>query len=76
MFESSQKHTGTRYTMTVTLLLMAFVASPGALFVASPFGYPGMVTALLFSAMCSGLAWNQWKKHSELTIPSLILRQK
>jgi hypothetical protein len=76
MFESTQKNTGTEYTATVTLLLMAFVASPGALFVSSPFGYPSLILALIFSATCSALAWNQWKRHSAMTIPSLSLRQK
>ncbi len=62
--------------MTVTLLVMALVASPAVLFASKPFDYPSVLAALTFSAICIALAWNQWTKHSDLTIPSILPRRK
>jgi hypothetical protein len=66
-----QKPTGTQYTMTVALLVAAFVFSPAALLVSRPNGYGFLSLALIFSSLCVILAWINWKRNSELTIPSI-----
>jgi hypothetical protein len=71
MFESNQKSTGTGYTTTVALLAMAFIFSPALLFISRPFGYGAVSAALACSALCAGWAWVNWKKSSQLTIPSI-----
>lgn len=71
MFASHQKYTGTQYTMTIALLLMAFVFSPVVLLVSRPVEYLSVSLAIVCSALCAGFAWINWKKHSELTIPSI-----
>jgi hypothetical protein len=71
MFSPYKKSTGTQYTATFALLLLALVASPLALFLSRPFGYASVVAALAFTILCSGLAWLQWTGHSDLTIPSI-----
>ena len=71
MFDSQQKSTGTRYSMTVALLVGALIFSPAALIVAGSSGYVGGSLALACSALCVALAWINWKRRSELTIPSI-----
>lgn len=71
MSESSQKYTGTQYTGTVAFLIMALIGPSAALFVSWPL-WSGLFTGLAFSGLCVGLAWAQWKWHSELTIPSIM----
>jgi len=71
MFDAHQKHTGTRYTMTVALLVIAFIFSPAVLYMSSPFGYASLALALACSVLCIALAGLHWKKFSQLTIPSL-----
>ena len=72
MFDSYQKYSGTSYTTPVALLTLALLASPAALFVSRPAGFVSMLTAITFSIVCIGLAWIQWKRHSELSVPSLV----
>ena len=76
MFIDHQKYSGTKYTMTVALLIVALVASPAALFVSRSTGYLSILTAVTFSILCGALAWMQWKEHSELTIPSIASQPK
>ena len=71
MIKSHQKYTGTQYTMTVALLIVAFIFSPAVLMVSRPLGYVSVSLALTCSALCVILAWVNWRKHSELTIPSI-----
>lgn len=75
MFDSQQKYTGTRYTMTVTLLIVAFIMSPVALMASRPLGYVSVALALACSVVCSAMAWINWRNHSELTIPSIVARK-
>jgi hypothetical protein len=70
MLDSSQKSTGTRYTMTVALLLVAFIFSPAVLIASRPFGYVSVLLALCCSALCVTLARVNWKRYSQVTIPS------
>ena len=71
MFDSQQKSTGTGYTQTVALLTMAFVFSPAVLVVSRPIGYISVVLAIACSTLCVTLAWANWKKWSQISIPSI-----
>jgi TRAP-type uncharacterized transport system fused permease subunit len=71
MFDSHQKSTGTQYVITVALLAVAFIFSPALLVVSRPFGPVSVVLALACSTLCIALAWFNWKKNSDLTIPSI-----
>lgn len=71
MFNSHQKPTGTQYTMTVALLITAFVISPAILILSSPFGSASAALAFVLSGLCVAFAWVNWKKYSQLTIPSI-----
>jgi hypothetical protein len=71
MSNSQQKYTGTRYTTTVALLIVAFVFSPAVLMLSRPFGSVATSIAVACSALCVAFAWVNWKRHSELTILSI-----
>jgi len=71
MFDSNQKPTGTGYTSTVALLAVAFVFSPVVLFISRPVGYVTASLAIACSVLCAGWAWVNWKKSSQLSIPSI-----
>ncbi len=74
MFESNQKSTGTRYTTTAGLLIMAFIFCPAVLVASRPVGYVSLTLAIACSALCVILAWVNWKKSSRLTIPSIAIQ--
>jgi small-conductance mechanosensitive channel len=74
MFDSCQKSTGTRYTTTVALLTVAFIFSPAILVVLSPVGYVSLSLAIACSVLCVTLAWINWKKSSQLSIPSIAIQ--
>lgn len=74
MLDAHQKPTGTRYTITVALLIVAFFFSPALLIVSRPLGYGSFSLALTCSVLCVALAWVVGKKYSELTIPSIATR--
>ena len=71
MLETNQKSTGTQYTGTAALLIAAFIFSPAALILSRPVGYLSVFLAVASSGLCIILAWVNWKKHSQLTMPSL-----
>ena len=71
MFQSNQKITGTEYTWTVALLVVVFVFSPAALVFLRPLGPVSVFLAAVASTLCIVLAWVNWRKHSQLTMPSL-----
>jgi hypothetical protein len=75
MLNEQKTYTGTSYTITAALLMLAFVFSPAILYVSRPFNFASVSTALLFSGLCVGLAWLNWRAHSELTIPSIVSRK-
>jgi len=74
MLESYQKSTGTGYTTTVALLAVAFVFSPAVLFISRPFGYGAVALAIACSGVCAGWAWVNWKKSSQLSMPSIMTK--
>jgi hypothetical protein len=71
VLELNQKDTGTQYTGTAALLVVAFIFSPAALIFSRPVGYLSVLLAAGGSAACIVLAWINWRKHSHLTMPSL-----
>lgn len=71
MFYSQQKSTGTDYTMTVALLVVAFVFCPAILILTLPLGYPSLMAGVGISGVCVAIAWRNWKRHSQLTTPSI-----
>ena len=71
MFDSPQKSTGTRYTMTVALLVGALIFSPAVLIASGRSGRAAISLTLACSSLCVALAWIHWKRRSELTIPSI-----
>jgi hypothetical protein len=71
VFEPNQKPTGTQYTGTVALLAIAFVFSPAAVLVFRPVGYLSLSMAATASVLCIVLARINWKRNSQLTMPSL-----
>ena len=71
MLDSYQKSTGTQYTGTVALLILALIFIPAVLIISRPVAYDSVSLGTLCSALCLGFAWRNWKKHSQLTIPSL-----
>jgi hypothetical protein len=76
MFDSDQKSTGTGYTSTVALLIMAFIFCPAVLVALRPVGYVFLSLATACSALCVILAWVNWKKSSRLTIPSIAIQDR
>jgi hypothetical protein len=71
MFDSSQISTGRQYTLTATLLLIAFVVTPVILILSRPFAHVSVAFALGLSGGCVALAWLTWTRFSRLSIPSL-----
>jgi hypothetical protein len=74
MFDSQQKSTGTGYTKTVALLAVAFVFIPGLLLMSRPFGYVSLSLAVACSAICLVMARVNWKKSSQLSMPSIEIQ--
>lgn len=75
MFEAQQKSTGTTYTITVALLVVAFVFIPALLIVTRPFGYGSISLAILGSGLCLILARELWRKFSRLSITSIAIQK-
>ena len=71
MLDSYQKSTGTQYTGTAAFLILALIFIPAMLILSRPVSYDFVWLGAICSALCVGCAWRNWKKHSQLTIPSL-----
>ena len=74
MFDKQQKSIGTGYTTTVTFLVLAFIFIPAALMFSGHYGYVSVSLAVAGSALCVGLAWMNWKKSSQLSMPSIEIQ--
>lgn len=64
----------TKYTATVAFLLMGFIVSPVVLFASRSLDYTSVSLAVASSALCAGIAWYQWKWHTEVAVPSITKR--
>jgi uncharacterized membrane protein len=71
MFQAPEKSTGTRYTTTFAFLVVAFVFSPAVLIISRPLGVVSVSLAIACSAACILLAWVNWKRSSQISIPSI-----
>jgi len=71
MFEAQRKYTGTGYTTTVALLVVAFILIPAVLIISRPLGHTVVAVAVACSMLCAALAWIFWDRFSRLTIPSI-----
>lgn len=76
MFNPHQKPTGTGYTSTMALLAAAFVFIPATLVMSRPVGYATVSFAVVCSVFCVSLAWSNWKKSSQLSIPSILIQRE
>ena len=71
MLDSYQKSTGTQYTGAAAFLILALIFIPAMLILSRPVSYGSVWLGAICSALCVCCAWRNWKKHSQLTIPSL-----
>ena len=74
MFDPPLKSTGREYTTTIALLAVAFIFIPAVVVAERLFGYLSLSLALAGSALCVTLAWVHWKRSSQLTMPSIAIR--
>jgi hypothetical protein len=72
MLVANEKPTGTNYTATAALLVLAFIFIPAVLIASRPFGDVSLSAAIGCSAICIGLARMNWKKSSQLSISSIV----
>ena len=68
MFDPQEGLTENKYTLTIALLVMAFVFSPAILLVSRPVGIVSVSVAAAGTTLCIFLAWRNWKKYS-LAVP-------
>jgi hypothetical protein len=71
MLDTQQRSTGTRYTTTVALLMVALLFIPAVLIAYRATGVYPILLAVAASASCLAWARFQWKCRSALTIPSI-----
>jgi hypothetical protein len=71
MLISGDKPTGTTYTPTAALLIVAFVFIPAVLIVSRPFSYASLLAGIVCSAISVGFAMMSWIKFSRLSISSI-----
>jgi hypothetical protein len=72
---TSQKSSGGGYTTTVAYLAVALIFSPAVLVVSRPVGYFTLSLAVAISAICLALAWVNWKKSAQPSVPSIESRR-
>ena len=75
MLVANEKPTGTSYTTTGALLLLAFIFIPAVLIASRPLAYAPLLAAIVCSAICTALAWVNWTKSSELSISSIAYQR-
>jgi hypothetical protein len=72
LLDSYQKPSGAQYTGTVAFLVSSLIFGPAVLVLPRlSLGYLSVLPALALSLLCIALAWLNWKKYSQLAIPSL-----
>lgn len=73
MFQASEKSTGMGYATPVAFLLLAFVFSPVVSIISRPLGLVSVSMAIVCSALCITMAWVNWKRSSQIFIPSIAV---
>lgn len=66
-----EKTTGTNYTATAALLIVALIFIPAVLIVSRPFSDVSLGAAIGCIVVCIGLARRSWMKSSRLSISSI-----
>lgn len=67
----AERTTGSNYTATAALLIVAFIFIPAVLIVSRPFSDVSLAAAIGCSVICIGLARMNWMNHSRLSISSI-----
>ena len=76
MSKSAEMRTGTGYTMTVALLVMAFFFCPAIWMASRPVSGIFLSVTIVCGVLFATLAWITWKKSSRLTVPSITTHEK
>ena len=76
MLVANEKPTGTNYTATAALLLLAFVFIPAILIASRPIGDFSFAAGIIGSVICVGLARRNWLRSSQLSISSIADSRK
>jgi membrane-associated PAP2 superfamily phosphatase len=74
VFTAEETPTGTGYTTTVALLLVALVFVRAVLAVSRPLEFVSVSIGIACSALCVISARVSWKRWSRLTIASIAMR--
>lgn len=72
MLVANEKPTGTSYTATAALLILALVFIPAILIASRLIGDFSLAVAIAGSVICLGLARMNWMRLSKLAISSII----
>ena len=72
---TSQKSSGGGYTTTVAYLAVAFIFSPAVFVISRPVSYFTASLAISISAICLALAWMNWRKAAQPSVPSIASRR-
>lgn len=75
MFEPYQKSTGTQYTTTSALLIVALIFNPALLVASRLSGYVAVSIAVVCSAFCAAMAWFNSNEQWGEAIPSLLAQR-
>lgn len=73
MFDSRQTSSITRYTVTTALVIVSYVFSFSLPFVSRPFEYMTYTLGSACGVLGSALAWANWKRYSQLTVPAMAI---
>ena len=71
MLVANEKSTGTNYTATAALLIVAFVFIPAILIASRPIGDFSLAAGIIGSVICIGLARRNWMRSSHLSTSSI-----
>jgi hypothetical protein len=71
VFDSHLKSTGRDYSLTIALLAVGALLVPASMFANRAAGSGALTIAAAGSLVCLVLAWVNWKRNSQLTIPTI-----
>lgn len=73
---ANEKPTGTNYTATAALLILAFIFIPAFVIASRPIGDIALAMAIICSTFCIWLARVNWMKSSQLLISSIAHQRR